>query len=267
MHRAALALAASGLVGCSQPSPPVNAISVPVISKVLGEIKREVSVYQSWANNWRMDPGHDPADVLNLHFVCGKGKVDFNIVSVAAELTATSEQSIGGSLGVTVPVVGPTGSIGPSAGTSRDVNNTQTMNFTLYPIDNPSFRMSNQDGKPAPIAEALRDLRTALIKGATSDGLCMYDYNHADPKSDKGHSYVLGLTVTDDTKGGVDIKLAIVSFSFNGETKSVTGNTLTVTFQQRDILSGNDSTGKLAPTSQRDDATGVVAPTLRRHSR
>jgi len=267
MSRVALAIAALGLVGCSQRPPPVNAISVPVISKVLGEIKREVSIYQSSANDWRTDPNRDPADVQNLHFVCGQGKVDFDIVSIAAELTATSEQNIGGSLEVTVPVLGPTGSIGPSAGTSRDVNNTQTMNFTLYPIDASNFRMGGPDGKPAPIAEALRDLRTALIKGATSEGACMYDYNHADPKSDKGHSYTLGLTVTDDTKGGIDVKLAIVSFSLNGETKSVTGNTLTVTFRQRDILPGASDSGKVAPTQRRNDATGVVAPTLRRHGR
>ena len=269
MRYSFFAIAALSLAGCAQRPPPVNAISVPVISKVLAEIKREVSIYQALANGWRTDPQQDPAGVANLHFVCGSGKVDFDIISINAELTTTNDNTASGSLGLTIPIVGPTGSIGPKGGGSREVSNTQRMEFTLYPIDDPTFRITAPDNKSAPIAEALRDLRTALIRDAAAGGACMYDYNHADPKSDKGHSYTLGLTVTDDANGGIDIKLAIISLSVSGETKSVTGNTLTVTFQQRGIARGDSKAGQPGVTGRprvgrSDSDIGKVAPGPRR---
>ncbi len=223
--------------GCAvNKTPPINAITSDRIYQVEAEIKRQISVYEAEANAAYLHPETDPARqaAAASGFVCGEGKIDFDVESVTLDLTTTVDTTASGSLGLTIPVIGPAGTIGPSGSLSRDVTNTQEISLPLYPAQNRNY-VASPDAAPAPIADALFGLREALIKGATLQSVCFWDYNFKAPSTDKGGTYKLGLTITDDGKGGIDIKLAIVDFGANFEHKSATGNTITVSFQQRDI--------------------------------
>ena len=239
MKATVVAVVVASTVGCTNKLPPVNAISYDRIQKVESEIKRQVSVYEARANNARSHPETDPARQAAdaAGFICGAGLIDFDISSVVLDLTATTDTTASGSLGFSLPITGPVGSVGPSGSVSKEVNDTQELSLPLYPVLNSSYTKVDQSNKPAPIADVLFVLREALILGGTKDGICVYDYKFTDPKTDPGGTYKLALTITDDLKGGVDIKLSVVSLSASYENKSVTGNTLTVSFHQNNLPS------------------------------
>jgi hypothetical protein len=237
-HAAVIPLALL-LGGCATRTglPEVNAIPIDRTDVVVAEVKRQVSLYQYKVLELKQHPNEDGALVKakRKKFVCGDGEVDFDLTSVLMTLTTTASTSASGTVGANLPIVAPGQSIGPSLTVSRNVDNTQELNFTLYPIPvKPNFTYTSKDSRSA-ISDALFNLRTSLIRGATFPGACLATYNWRDVKTDKGGSFKLGLTVTSDVKGGVDIKLAPVSANVSGEAKSVTGNTLTVMFQQTGI--------------------------------
>jgi hypothetical protein len=157
------------------------------------------------------------------------------VISVSLDLTTTLDTTASGSLGFTIPIIGPTGTVGPSGSASHEVSNTQELSFPLFPVADSSFRMDTSTAAPAPIADAIFALREALIRSSALEAVCFYDFNYHDPKSDKGGTFKLGLTITDDGKGGVDVKLAVVDVGANYERKSVTGNTITIAFQQAKV--------------------------------
>lgn len=243
------------LHGCATQTglPEVNAIPIDRTDVVVAEVKRQVSLYQYKVLELKQHPEQDTAlvEAKRKKFVCGDGEVDFDLTSVLMTLTTTNSTGASGTVGAGF-ALSPGNSIGPSLTASRTVDNTQELDFTLYPIPvEPTFTYTSEDTRSA-ISEALLNLRTSLIRGATYPGACLATYNWRDVKTDKGGSFKLGLTVTSDVKGGVDIKLAPVSANVSGEAKSVTGNTLTVSFQQAGIGK------KVKPPHGRGLGAGIV---------
>ncbi|MGO6819722.1 hypothetical protein [Rhizobium brockwellii] len=250
----------TAISSCASGLPKVNAISASRIDKVLSEIKRQLSVYESQALYLHQNPAKDAdlADAQKAGLKCGKGRINFEITAIDAELTTTSSTSVGGS--VSVGVVVPGGSIGPSVSGSHAVEDTQKLKFSVYPDKvPPTFTYSAE--KSAPIADLLFKLRAGFLRTATQVGACYYTYN---PKSDNGgngNTYEIGLTVTDEGKGEVSIKLAPVEAGFNGEGKSVTGNTLTVHFAQRlDQRKSENEDGKGGATPRGENPVPQVKP-------
>jgi hypothetical protein len=240
------------LVGCATGLPAVNAIPADRIDQVLGEIKRQVSIYETRTGYLRLHPDADTAmtEARKAGFRCGSGLVDFELVSVKMELTTTTDKSYGGSIGFKVPV--SPGSVGGSVSGSREIEDTQELVFPLYnaPVKT-GYVYSGDNSKPSPISDALLNLRRSLILGATKPGVCFYTYDYRDPKSDEGGTYKLGLTVTDDAKAGIEVELGPVAAGGGGEVKSATGNTLTVSFRQVHRRKG--------PHNDNSDG-GLVAP-------
>jgi hypothetical protein len=64
---------------------------------------------------------------------------------------------------------------------------------------------------------------------------CFTDYNPDKPASDAGNTFKLALSITNDLTGGISIKVTVLNFSATGESKSTTGNTLTVSFIQHGL--------------------------------
>lgn len=227
-RRTSLVFALALLAGCANRLPQINAIDVTRIGDVEGEVKRQLSVYQSTVNERRSKA--EPTE----KFICGKGKVDFDITTVQLQLATTLENTTSGSLGLTIPV--SAGSVGPSGAGSRDVTDAETLTFPIYPVHDPKFRVEPADAqKPAPISDVLLALRKALIQQAAAKRICVYDYDYTDPTHDAGGTYEMAFTAVNDLSGGVELKLAIVDFSATHDRKSTTGNTLTVTFHQVDL--------------------------------
>jgi hypothetical protein len=236
-----IATAALLLAGCvHHPLPPINAIGVDRIAQVEGELKRQLSVYQSSVNVERSTNG--PAE-----YQCGNGSIDFDIASVQLNLTTTLESKDSGSLGATIPI--SIGSIGPSGNTSHDVSDLETLTFSLYPVHDRAFRVEPGDlTKPAPISDVLIALRKALLQNAKEKRICVFDYDYTadSPAKDAGGSYAIGVTIVDDNSVGVTLKLAIINVSATHEQKATTGNSLVVKFRQTNI-----------PTKVIIDANGI----------
>ena len=226
------------LAGCATSKlGKVNAIPVSRIDDVVAEVKRQISIYHSRVNDMKRDPSRDAAlaDARRRGFVCGRGKIDFDLWSVTMTLTTTVTSTASASIAVAAPIV-PAGTFGLSAGGSHAVDNTQELTIPLFtPLPGPGFTYSRADER-APIAETLLNLREALIKGATAEGSCLVTYNFRAKKDDKGGTYKIAITVTDTGKGGVSIKLAPYDVSAGAEGKAVTGNSLTVNFKQAGVF-------------------------------
>lgn len=223
----------TAISSCATGLPRVNAISAARIDKVLSEIKRQLSIYESQALYLQQNPTQDKdlVEAQKAGFKCGKGRINFEITAIDAELITTSSTSVGGS--VSVGVIVPGGSIGPSVSGSHAVEDTQKLTFSVYPDKVPSDFQYSSNNKSAPIADLLFKLRAGFLRTATQVGACYFTYNHKSGSGGDGNTYQIGLTVTDEGKGEVSIKLAPVEAGLNGGGKSVTGNTLTVHFAQR----------------------------------
>lgn len=246
---------------CSQSVQPIDVNS---ISAVQSAIKSQVGVYIAAAKAYASpdDPlskdgptvliNDVPTVLKKDDFQCGSGSIDFRLSAVKVELTTTVDATAGATLGLSIPLTGIT--LGPSVGLTKEALNQQTLDYNLWPLGNAdqnSDLFANiptvGDIKNAPIARALLELRDALILSATTNDYstnpvkmravqpCFTDYNPATPRSDAGNLFKIALTITNDTKGSIAIGVAPLTFTPSGENKSSTGNTLSVSFVQRDL--------------------------------
>jgi hypothetical protein len=235
----------------------VQAIDVRAISAVQAEIKRQVGIYMAAAQappTVMINGTPTPVSKIENGFWCGSGKIGFDISSIKAELTTTLDSSSDVKLGLSIPVNIVT--LGPSAEYKRNVTNTQVLDYNLWPrelarqnSDIIKKHPTDEDIQRAPIAQVLRDLRDALVFSAMKMDYttnppkprqpqpCFTDYNPDKPGSDAGDTFKLGLSITNDISGGIQIKVTVLNFTASGESKSTTGNTLTVAFVQQGLKS------------------------------
>jgi hypothetical protein len=255
----ALALA-TAVAGCCADRPTV--IGESALETVQRDIQRQIATYAAAAQEppFTVDAKNQAHPIIlakgpdgKYPVGCGTGQVGFYISSVEATLLTTQDNSVGASGSVKIPVnlVTLTG----GAGYSREVNNTQKLTYHLWPIYKPlpianelgvvTGPVTQDEWNKAPIAQALINLRNALVISSlvNPDGTgviphrhqCFTDFNPDKPADDPKNSYQLAITITRDKKfnGGIGVSLA--NLDATSESKSITGNTLTVQFAQQDL--------------------------------
>jgi hypothetical protein len=259
-------LVLSLIPGCAtQKLQPIDLASV---SAVQAKIKEQVGLYMKAASYLALaDRNYGAVVILNgkpieipaTAFSCGSGRIDFRISAIKAELVTSLDKTTAAKIGLTLPIVPVT--LGPSAGITNDTLNAQTLDYNLWPLaasdqtfllpikhwpeSSPDYDALIPALNKAPIAIALLELRNALILAATkTDYLtskqreaqpCFTDYNPTSPSADAGNSFKLQLQVTSDPSVGITIGVPPLNLSFTQDNKSVSGNTLTVTFVQRGV--------------------------------
>ncbi|WP_143348479.1 hypothetical protein [Ensifer adhaerens] len=159
---------------------------------------------------------------------CGNGLIDFDIKSVKLEVLTTLESSIDGGVEVG-PVVSGAATWSGGLGAGRTISNTQELVLAVDALPNRSFVYAGRENiESAPIAGTLINLRDALIKaGELQNRICFKTTKDADD----GNTYKIALSIEDRGGGNIALGLAPLGVSLSGETKSTTGNTLTVSFE------------------------------------
>jgi hypothetical protein len=259
-------LALTLMSGCA--AQKLRPIDLANISDVQAKIKEQVGVYMKAASYLTLvDQNYGavaivdgkPTPIPATEFLCGSGRIDFRIATIKAELITSQDKTTAAKLGLTFPIVPVT--LGPSAGKTGDTLSAQTLDYNLWPLvvgdqtfllpikhwpeSSPDYEALIPALSKAPIAIVLLELRNALILAATrtdystgkqrEDQACFTDYNPASPSADAGNSFKLQLQITNDPSVGITIGVPPLNLSYSQDTKSVTGNTLTVTFVQRGI--------------------------------
>ena len=233
--------------GCATLELP--AISVSRIGGVVGDVKRQIAIYQKEAHFRHDHPDQDQARIQAraAGFKCGNGNVDFDIDAAQFDLLSTYDGT--SAAGITAGGSYGGGSISGSFSSSTDGGNTQELKFNLYPLHIYGGEKLDTDS-PAPIADVLLALRDALILSSTKPGICSYDFNFrtsskkpekkstgsdggADEPTATGNTFKIGITVTKDNKVSLSAGYSFVSVLLSREDKTVEGNTITVTFVQR----------------------------------
>lgn len=252
------------LLSLSACGPQQAPIDISAISAVQGEIKRQLLVYMRAAENTpivakvnvdgqqtEMDLRSLPPEARRQYFWCGNGNIDYDITSIKAELQTTLVQKIGASAGFTVPIpVAPSGTIT----FSRQATNSQTLDYTLWPIPFDLQRdelhqmpaPSDAELRGAQIAQVLLNLRYAQIGAALkvdpATGVprgqpqaCLTNFSLAKPADDPKNSYSMGLTIMVSVDGSVSVGVSALKLGLSAGGSTTTGHTLTVTFAQRDV--------------------------------
>ena len=252
------------LAGCGDHSI-VQAIAPDAIGDVEDNLKSQAGIYMRAekdkpyyvtvdANGKRIK---NSVSISDGEFVCGIGNVQYDISQMDAELTTTDDTTVGGNIGFTVPVDVVT--IKGKAGTSKEISNTQKLDYSVWPAaldQQPDLKSlvppSMEEIDSAPIASTLLSLRNSQIFSAMKFNpsridpktgrsmanprpqTCFYNVNPQDPTK-SNNTYTLGLSITHNPSGSLTISPAFVDVTLSGEKKSITGNKLTVTFFQHDV--------------------------------
>lgn len=260
VRRLAAPLLLLSLAGCGVQQPPID---IAAISAVQNKIKQQLLVYMLAAEKRpikvRLDGPDGPETNLRdltpeqrrKYFWCGDGSIDYDIKSIKAQLQTSLVQSVGGSIGFTVPVpIAPSGTFS----FTRQAMNSQTLDFTQWaiPYGMQSDALHNEppptdeEIRAAPIALVLLNLRYAQIGAALKvdplTGLnrngpeaCLTNFNLAKPSEDPKNTFTLALTVSVQANGSVSVGVAAAKIGVSGGGSTTTGHTLTVTFAQRDL--------------------------------
>ena len=160
--------------------------------------------------------------------------VDFEIESIKIDFATSEDEAVTGGLSATIPLGSTGGTLGFSGNAGNEEMDSEGMEFTEYPRNdlNGSFVDPNS-GKPGQLALALISLREGLIQ-ASAMGPCFTDLDPNAKSTDLPHqnSFTMGFTATRQAGGSVSLKLTLVGLNAGETWKSVTGNTITVTFAQ-----------------------------------
>lgn len=222
---AALA-AALPIGGCATTqSDRVQAIESSSIQSVVDDMKRQVSVYVAYQNSPQGTLSVIDASATKT---CGNGLIDLDIKSVKLEVLTTLQSSIDGGF-EGGPFVFPAATLSGGLGAGRTISNTQELVLAVDAVPNRTFVDAGRETiASAPIAETLVNLRDALIKaGEVKNRVCFKTTKDADD----GNTYKIALSIEDRGGGNIALGLAPLGVSLSGETKSTTGNTLTVSFE------------------------------------
>lgn len=259
MRKALIAIASSAvLVGCG---PRIQALKGDAISVVQADLKRQIGVYARAAARgpfWMEGRQFRFIDRNSSEFWCGRGDIDYVISSVDVELTTTRDTTVGGSIGFTVPVQIIT--LEAKAGVSKNVQDVEVMKYHLWPVQETVDQLVEFYGHPtideidsAPIASALLTLRNQQVYAAmkrnpsveahtpTASGAptgpqpCFKNYDPIKTTAGERHTFSIGITTTYGANGELKVGLGPVGIGPSGETKSITGQTLLVNFEQRNL--------------------------------
>lgn len=273
------AVAAVSLTGCATHQLALKGDAIAVVQ---ADIKRQIGVYVRAATRgpyWVDEHGavryvgHDRSD-----FWCGNGDIDYVVSSIYVELTTTKDTTAGGGLGFTVPVQMIT--VGAKVAISKEVADLQVLKYYLWPYRASAEQLVAYYGFPsaaeidgAPIASAILSLRNQQVYAAmkfnpsiraavAGPQSCFTDYDPVKLADGDKHTFSIGITTTYDANGQLSVGIGPVSLGASGETKSITGQTLLVNFEQRGLASitkvdSTSSGGK--PTGRPTAPRGVPA--------
>jgi hypothetical protein len=240
------------LAGCGRSIQPLNVIDTSMIGPVLSSIKREVGIYLMYQNN-PPKTVTQPAAIVNFAKPAGASKAappeppaarwagcaggsppNFLIQSVKINFAISQDASLTGGVSATIPLAMTGTSFGLGGTASSDKADTETLEFTEYP-DN-AFNKNYSDpnaGDPGELALALISLREGLLRAA-NDGPCFTDLDPLAKPTDPPHqnTFTMGFTLTRQTGTTATLTLTAIGLNAGGNLKSVSGNTITVTFGQ-----------------------------------
>ncbi|MFM0174750.1 hypothetical protein PQR33_36095 [Paraburkholderia sediminicola] len=221
---------------CTGGIPQATAIDAGQIGAVQTEVKRQVGDYLLYIHHER-----DNATAANASgdAACAKNTIDFQIDSLLLDLHTTLTDDTTGNAGIKIPV-GAVGSVGPAVSGGHKTENSQQIQFHEYPAPDGYYKsfFARQAFEKAQSGKDLSTLLIALHKGllaARSSAPCLSGIDYAATGQKNVNSYVIGLTVTDNGKAGVDISLGPVTFGVAHEHTVINNNSLTVTFRQIDL--------------------------------
>lgn len=220
-------LAAGILVGCATTqSSKIQAIKSDRIQSVVDDMKRQVSVYVAYQNSKQ---GTRRVIDASATKTCGNGLVDFDIKSVKLEVLTTLESNVAGGVDVGPVVTASGASLSGGIGGGRSISNIQELVLAADMLPNRSFAYAGRENiDTAPVAATLINLRNALIKaGEVKNRVCF----KTTPGAKDGNTYKLAIKIEDSANGEIGLGLAPLALTASGETKSTTGNTLTVAFE------------------------------------
>ncbi|MDG4892670.1 hypothetical protein P9272_03575 [Mesorhizobium sp. WSM4976] len=214
------------LGGCADPKlSKVRAINTDRVGEVIEQAKYQLGVYTAY-QRYRY-----PVVIRRSRSkVCGNGLIGMDVETAKLELVTTNEKTVGG--GIAVAGLSAGGAVlGAGVSGSRVTTDSQTLTFTgdvLLSSQAIDYRQGMLER--APIAQALANLwQATLVEGDKPSDVCLR------LKSGDGNSYKISLNVVDDGKGNISLQLAPSTLTANGELKSTTGNTITVTFAPHDF--------------------------------
>ena len=159
--------------------------------------------------------------------------------------------------------------VGGKAAISKEVADVQILRYHLWPYRDSADQLVAYYGLPstaeidgAPIAGAILTLRNQQVYAAmkwnpslrapvAGPQSCFTNYDPVKTVDGEKHTFSIGITTTYDANGQLSVGLGPVSLGGSGETKSITGQMLLVSFEQRGLAdvkkaSGPAATGKPA---------------------
>lgn len=253
MNRVLAGTIVAFMIGGCAPVGQRAVISGSAIGETLAEVKKQTTAYLGYQAYMREHPKQDPAlqgpDGKALSFVCGEGKADFNIRSIRMELTTENTEGMRAGVGPIVALV--PGAIAPIASVSSGRTETQKLSYNWYPVRDQKIFPLSELSEDLPIAVTLANLRAQVLDASSKPGACFYAYDPNDPDRDPGHSYIIGLNISKEGQAGVKIGVAEVALDASGTYRSVTGNTLYVTFEDAAVpRKANPNAPKQTPAQQ-----------------
>lgn len=222
---------ALALAGCTtSQTSHIQAIESSRIQSVVDDMKRQVSVYVAYQNS-----PQGTASVIRASSTkaCGNGLIDFDIKSVKLEVLTTLGSAVGGGVDIGPVPVGGTTTLSGGVSGGRAVSNIQELVLAADMLPNRSFVYAGKENvRSAPIAGSLINLRNALIKaGEVSNRVCFKTTS----KPNDGNTYKIAVSIENTAGGSLSLGLAPLVVTASGETKSTTGNTLTVSFEPHEF--------------------------------
>lgn len=215
-----LALLVAGCAGVHQPTTlkPVSA------EAVLRQVKKELAQYTSYQKAHAIE---------RLAPTICKGNVDFAIDSVTISLQTQTDIAVDGSASFSLPVsIG--GTLGPSLALSGDNTQTQTVNFTIYPVDGPLEMEGTTKSESlfvgTPIADSLKAFRESLTKASDQPPCVAFSRKGDNSKQD--NSIVYNFRIVQSAKGGASYKFLIFSAGLTTTLAQQNTNVITARFKE-----------------------------------
>jgi len=219
-----LAIGAALLIaGCANVAQPTTVKAVSV-EAVMRQVKKELAQYTAYQQA--------RAAEKRASTVC-KGNVDFAIDSVSISLVTQTDISVDGNASFSIPVAGA-GTVGPSLAGSYGNTQTQTVNFTIFPVDGsqPPEATTKSDSlfDGTPIADSLKAFRESLVKA--SDQPPCVTFSRVGDGGKQDNSIVYNFKVVQSVKGGATYKFLIFSAGLTTSLQQQNTNVITAKFKE-----------------------------------
>lgn len=219
------------IAGCANVPQPTTVKPVSA-EDVLRQVKKELAQYAMYHTARAQEP--------RAQTIC-KGNIDFVVDSVSISLLTQTELSVDGSFSFSVPVASA-GTLGPSASASATNRQNQTINFTIYPVNDTANPPGGETKSASlfvgtPIADGLKAFRDSLVKASDQPPCVTFARVGVDRMLENGddrkqeNSIAYGFTIIETVKGGASYRFLVFSAGLNSQAQQQNTNTITVRFK------------------------------------